>query len=150
MSATRHVRHLFCFQLVCDGGFSSNIPFGKDPNVITVSPFSGGCDICPQGESPVVMVVHPVDQPLQLSMENLSRLLNSLNPSSWDYLEKLFHLGYEDSLRFLMGEGVYVCVCQGCHNTLKKIKGIVDRDSMVSTYIVDPRAATLVCACVSL
>ena len=31
---------------------------------------------------------------------------------------------------------------QGCRDTLK-IKGIVDRDSMVSTYIVDPRAATL-------
>lgn len=92
-------------KLVCDGGFSSNIPFAKDPNVITVSPFSGGCDICPQGESPVVMVVHPVDQPLQLSTENLSRLLNSLNPSSWDYLEKLFHQGYQDSLRFLIGEG---------------------------------------------
>ena len=73
--------------------------------MITVSPFSGGCDICPQGESPVVLVVHPVDQPLQLSTENLMRLLNSLNPSSWDYLEKLFHRGYEDSLRFLHGEG---------------------------------------------
>ena len=31
---------------------------------------------------------------------------------------------------------------QGCRDTVK-IKGIIDRDSMVSTYIVDPSSATL-------
>ncbi len=35
-------------QRCCDGGCSSNIPHLMDPDVITVSPFSGSADISPQ------------------------------------------------------------------------------------------------------
>ncbi len=94
-----------------DGGFTSNIPCASDPNVITVSPFSGGCDICPQGESYSPHILHIVDQPLQISGKNVTRLTKALAPSSWAELEELFIQGYEDTMRFFKTEGVYLCVC---------------------------------------
>ena len=94
-----HVQRCF------DGGFTSNVPCSFDSDVITVSPFSGGCDICPQGESGCMQHVHFGDQPFQISSKNLYRLLKSLNPTSWEELEELFQQGYSDALRFFRQEG---------------------------------------------
>ena len=73
--------------------------------MITVSPFSGGCDICPQGESGCLQKVHLGDQPFQVSSKNMYRLMKSLCPTSWEELEELFHSGYNDALRFFRQEG---------------------------------------------
>ena len=96
---------LFHVQRCFDGGFTSNVPCSFDSDVITVSPFSGGCDICPQGESGCMQHVHFGDQPFQISSKNLYRLLKSLNPTSWEELEELFQQGYSDALRFFRQEG---------------------------------------------
>lgn len=90
----------------CDGGFTSNIPFSSDPDVISVSPFSGDCDICPQGESASPHIVNISDQPLQISAKNIVRLTNALCPTSWNQLEELFHQGYSDGLRFFRRKGL--------------------------------------------
>lgn len=99
-------------QRCCDGGFTSNIPLSSDPDVISVSPFSGDCDICPQGESASPHIVNISDQPLQISAKNIVRLTNALCPTSWNQLEELFHQGYSDGLRFFRRKGVCVCVCE--------------------------------------
>ena len=73
--------------------------------MVTVSPFSGGCDICPQGESASMHMLYISDQPLQISMKNMTRLSKALNPTSWEELEELFLIGYKDTVDFLKREG---------------------------------------------
>lgn len=96
------IRGKRCF----DGGFSSNIPFANDPDVITVSPFSGGCDICPQGDSASPYVLHVVDQPFQISVKNAMRLGTALLPTSWAEMEDHFYQGYQDAHNFLTRDGL--------------------------------------------
>ena len=96
-------------QRCCDGGISSNIPRCHDPDVITVSPFSGECDICPQGESYSPHLLHVVDQSLQVSTRNMVRLAKALVPTSWADLEDLFYSGYKDAYRFFKLEGMFFC-----------------------------------------
>ena len=88
-----------------DGGLSSNVPCCFDSDVISVSPFSGGCDICPQGESECMQKVHYGNQPFQVSSKNMYRLMKCLCPTSWEELEEHFHRGYTDALRFFKQEG---------------------------------------------
>ena len=46
---TFYALYSFLLQRVVDGGFSDNIPHAKDiDDVITVSPFPGDFDICPE------------------------------------------------------------------------------------------------------
>ena len=66
----------------------SNVQHTLDPKVVTVSPFSGGCDICPQGESSSIHMVYIVDQPFQISMQNMTRVSKMFNPTSWKELQE--------------------------------------------------------------
>lgn len=114
-------------QRCCDGGFTSNIPFSSDPDVISVSPFSGDCDICPQGESASPHIVNISDQPLQISAKNIVRLTNALCPTSWSQLEELFHQGYSDGLRFFRRKGV--CVHMWWHDHLLMNMSLLSPDA---------------------
>ena len=73
--------------------------------MVTVSPFSGGCDICPQGESSSMHMVYIVDQPFQISMQNVTRVSKMFNPTSREELQELFLTGYKDTVGFLKREG---------------------------------------------
>ena len=73
--------------------------------MVTVSPFSGGCDICPQGESSSIHMVYIVDQPFQISMQNMTRVSKMFNPTSWKELQELFLTGCKDTVGFLKREG---------------------------------------------
>ena len=92
-------------QRVCDGGFTNNIPGSHDPNVITVSPYSGDCDICPQGECHPEQMVFATNTSFYLTGKNLQRLKESLFPPKWEDLEKLMAQGYQDALRYLCSHG---------------------------------------------
>ena len=72
--------------------------------MVTVSPFSGGSDICPQDESSSMNIVYIVDQPFQISMQNVTRVSKMFNPTSWKELEDLFLTGYKDTVGFLKRE----------------------------------------------
>lgn len=91
---------------VCDGGFTNNIPGSHDPNVITVSPYSGDCDICPQGECHPEQMVFATNTSFYLTGKNLQRLKESLFPPKWEDLEKLMAQGYQDALRYLCSHGI--------------------------------------------
>ncbi|XP_065910775.1 patatin-like phospholipase domain-containing protein 4 [Dysidea avara] len=91
---------------VCDGGFTNNIPGSHDPNVITVSPFSGEADICPLGECQPEQMVFATNTSFKLTSKNLQRLKESLFPPKWEQLERLMAQGYQDALRYLRIHGI--------------------------------------------
>ena len=97
--------YYFLLQRCFDGGFTSNIPLLSDPNIISVTPFSGESSICPPMESSAARHVVYCDQPFQITSRNLSRLKLALYPTSAEALEELFHQGYSDSLRFFKQRG---------------------------------------------
>ena len=106
MVASVHYKHTFSpIQRCFDGGFSSILPRALDPNVVTVSPYNGGCDICPQGESESMYMLYISGQPFQISMKNIMRLSMTLRPTSWEELEELFLIGYKNTVYFLKREG---------------------------------------------
>lgn len=83
-----------------DGGMSDNLP-RLDENTITVSPFAGEADICPQDD---------VISPFQLSIantsflftyQNVSRLFRILFPAPPEQLSEICQQGFDDALRFL-------------------------------------------------
>ena len=92
-------------QRMCDGGFTNNIPGSHDPNVITVSPYSGDCDICPQGECHPEQMVFATNTTFQLTGRNFQRLKESLFPPKWEKLELMMNQGYQDALRYLCSHG---------------------------------------------
>ncbi len=109
----------YCFPLqrCFDGGFTSNIPLVSDPNIISVTPFSGESSICPPMESHPAHHVVYCDQPFQVTSQNLSRLRMALYPTSAEALEELLHQGYSDSLRFFKQKGQYPLLPLAYHPT---------------------------------
>ncbi|XP_032348287.1 patatin-like phospholipase domain-containing protein 5 isoform X5 [Camelus ferus] len=71
-----------------DGGFSNNLPFADSPSVITVSPFHGTVDICPQSTSASMHELNIFNVSFQICTQNFYLGLSSLIP-----------LSPEDSLR---------------------------------------------------
>lgn len=91
-----------------DGGALCNCPGWDDPdrNIITISPFRGGCDICPVANSCSPHLNTTIGFPYQLCMENLSCVRKSLYPVSVEELKEALPNAYRDTLRFLKTEGV--------------------------------------------
>ena len=94
-----------------DGGFTDNLPGWPDNDVISVSPFHGGCDIGPDlvGSSTSSHVRTLAGFPFQMCLENLFRLRIVFMPQSVEELEGVIQEGYRDSLRFLKTEGWLFC-----------------------------------------
>ncbi|XP_025059885.1 patatin-like phospholipase domain-containing protein 2 isoform X5 [Alligator sinensis] len=84
-----------------DGGISDNLPHHASKNTITVSPFSGECDICPKSNSANFHEVNLTNTSIQFSLGNLYRLTQALFPPEPKVLGELCEQGYSDALRFL-------------------------------------------------
>ncbi|CAL8368074.1 unnamed protein product [Lota lota] len=84
-----------------DGGFTSMLPLpAHSRRTLTVSPFSGEADICPQNESTILdLVVSGMS--LKLNQANTLRLVNALYPTDVEGLEKAYHSGCKDATHFL-------------------------------------------------
>uniref|UniRef100_A0A674KDI3 triacylglycerol lipase n=1 Tax=Terrapene triunguis TaxID=2587831 RepID=A0A674KDI3_9SAUR len=63
-----------------DGGISDNLPQYESKNTITISPFSGECDICPKGNSANFHEMNVTNTSIQFSLGNLYRLTQALFP----------------------------------------------------------------------
>uniref|UniRef100_A0A8C4XWR2 triacylglycerol lipase n=1 Tax=Gopherus evgoodei TaxID=1825980 RepID=A0A8C4XWR2_9SAUR len=63
-----------------DGGISDNLPQYESKNTITISPFSGECDICPKGNSANFHEMNVTNTSIQFSLGNLNRLTQALFP----------------------------------------------------------------------
>lgn len=113
---------------VIDGGYSDNLPI-LDGATITVSPFSGDSDICPQDDRAWrLLAVSVAKQSIEISRENLARLGRVLLPPAPEVLAKACQQGFEDALRFLQKR--YLISCTRCLN-------------ISSTYIVKEEEMTL-------
>ncbi|CAG2181897.1 unnamed protein product, partial [Oppiella nova] len=91
-----------------DGGFSDNLPI-IDKNTITVSPFSGESDICPQDDTYNLFQVNLVNTSIMLSVGNLYRLTRILFPAHPEVLSKMCQQGFDDALRFLQRNNKIAC-----------------------------------------
>jgi len=97
---------------VIDGGYSDNLPI-LDEQTITVSPFCGNSDICPQDDYILnVLQVQIAGSSMELSKENLFRLSRVLLPPDPEVLSKYCKQGFDDALRFLQKR--YLISCTRC------------------------------------
>uniref|UniRef100_A0A8C8TH64 Patatin-like phospholipase domain-containing protein 2 n=1 Tax=Peromyscus maniculatus bairdii TaxID=230844 RepID=A0A8C8TH64_PERMB len=84
-----------------DGGISDNLPLYELKNTITVSPFSGESDICPQDSSTNIHELRVTNTSIQFNLRNLYRLSKALFPPEPMVLREMCKQGYRDGLRFL-------------------------------------------------
>ncbi|XP_068717461.1 patatin-like phospholipase domain-containing protein 4 [Montipora capricornis] len=86
-----------------DGGISDNLPqHFAEGETITVSPFSGESDICPQDKSSNNDIhIELRNTSLQLTLQNFYRFSRALFPPNQDVLANICRQGYWDALRFL-------------------------------------------------
>ncbi|XP_074859862.1 1-acylglycerol-3-phosphate O-acyltransferase Pnpla3-like [Carettochelys insculpta] len=96
-----------------DGGISDNLPQHDSKTTITISPFSGECDICPKGNSVNFHEMNVTNTSIQFSLGNICRLTQALFPPEPKVLGEICEQGYSDTLRFLkendiLSESVYV------------------------------------------
>ncbi|KAK5849161.1 hypothetical protein PBY51_008824 [Eleginops maclovinus] len=84
-----------------DGGISDNLPQSELKNTITISPFSGECDICPRDNSTSFHELRFTNTSIQMNLGNMYRLSRALFPPEPKILAEMCQSGYKDALRFL-------------------------------------------------
>ncbi|XP_012669569.1 patatin-like phospholipase domain-containing protein 5 [Otolemur garnettii] len=89
-----------------DGALSNNLPFADCPSTITVSPFHGTVDICPQSTSPSLHELNAFNASFQISTMNFFLGFISLIPPSPELVADKCRQGYLDALRFLERRGL--------------------------------------------
>ncbi|XP_067142346.1 patatin-like phospholipase domain-containing protein atgl-1 [Centruroides vittatus] len=90
-----------------DGCFSNNQPI-LDENTITVCPFAGEGDICPEDTSSVLQL-HISNTSIAISAGNLYNIASSLFPSHPEKLSQIFNEGFDDALKFLQRNSIISC-----------------------------------------
>ncbi|XP_023221513.1 patatin-like phospholipase domain-containing protein 2 [Centruroides sculpturatus] len=91
-----------------DGGFSNNQPI-LDENTITVSPFAGESDICPEDTSSNVLQLHMSNTSIAISVGNLYRFASTLFPPHPEILSQICQQGFDDALKFLQRNNIISC-----------------------------------------
>ncbi|XP_004700705.1 patatin-like phospholipase domain-containing protein 5 [Echinops telfairi] len=89
-----------------DGAISNNMPLEDKKSTITVAPFPGKQDICPQ--SPLAGMREPqtVRTKFQLYLRNALRVYYAIFPPSPEVVADICRQGYLDTLRFLERRGL--------------------------------------------
>ncbi|XP_023804217.1 patatin-like phospholipase domain-containing protein 4 [Cyanistes caeruleus] len=87
-----------------DGGLTNGLPILPFGRTVTISPFSGRLDICPQDKGRVDLYVKLAKQDMMLSLANLVRLNQALFPPDQEKMESLYQNGFDDAVRFLLKE----------------------------------------------
>ncbi|KAH8420643.1 hypothetical protein KR009_012420 [Drosophila setifemur] len=90
-----------------DGAFSNNLPL-LDEHTVTVSPFCGESDICPQDRRPHLLQlnINWANTCIRLSRRNLRRMVRILLPGRADFMASICQQGYEDAWHFLRRNGL--------------------------------------------
>ncbi|XP_074463020.1 patatin-like phospholipase domain-containing protein 4 isoform X2 [Larus michahellis] len=87
-----------------DGGLTNGLPILPIGRTVTISPFSGRLDICPQDKGRVDLYVKFAKQDIMLSLANLVRLNQALFPPNHEKMESLYQNGFDDAVHFLLKE----------------------------------------------
>lgn len=83
-----------------DGGLSNNLPRGKEA-ILTVAPFCGEIDICPEPSIFAFAKMQLVGHTLEISFSNIWRIITALSPMSSKKLDALFEEGKADCYKFI-------------------------------------------------
>ncbi|KAF8764621.1 patatin-like phospholipase domain-containing protein 2 [Argiope bruennichi] len=106
-------------EVYVDGGMSDNLPV-LDDNTVTVSPFAGEHDICPQDESCNILQVNLVNTSIAVSPGNIYRMFRILFPPKPEVLSKMCQQGFDDALKFLQRKNIITCTrCLGIQSVVK-------------------------------
>ncbi|XP_066109161.1 patatin-like phospholipase domain-containing protein 5 [Saccopteryx bilineata] len=89
-----------------DGALSNNLPFADCPSTITVSPFPGTVDICPQSTSASMFELNAFNSSFQISTMNFFLAFTCLVAPSSEVVVQYCKQGYLDALRFLERRGL--------------------------------------------
>ncbi|CAH6791285.1 patatin-like phospholipase domain-containing protein 5 [Phodopus roborovskii] len=89
-----------------DGALSNNLPFSDSPTTITISPFHGTVDICPQSSSGSLYELTAFNASFQISTRNFFQGIISLIPPKPEVVADYCRQGYLDALRFLERRGL--------------------------------------------
>ncbi|XP_028644625.1 patatin-like phospholipase domain-containing protein 5 isoform X2 [Grammomys surdaster] len=89
-----------------DGALSNNLPFSDCPATITVSPYNGTVDICPQSTSHSLFELTAFNASFQISTNNFFLGVISLFPPKPEVVADYCRQGYLDALRFLERRGL--------------------------------------------
>ncbi|KAG8137382.1 hypothetical protein E2320_004625 [Naja naja] len=87
-----------------DGGLTNGLPILPKGRTVTVSPFCGRLDICPENRGRMDIYAKVAKQDIMLSIGNLIRLHQALFPPSQEKMELLYQDGYDDTIQFLLKE----------------------------------------------
>ncbi|KAM6292790.1 patatin-like phospholipase domain-containing protein 4 isoform 1-T1 [Porphyrio hochstetteri] len=87
-----------------DGGLTNGLPILPVGRTVTISPFSGRLDICPQDKGRVDLYVKFAKQDIMLSLANVVRLNQALFPPNQEKMESFYQNGFDDAVRFLLKE----------------------------------------------
>ncbi|XP_005151481.1 patatin-like phospholipase domain-containing protein 4 isoform X1 [Melopsittacus undulatus] len=87
-----------------DGGITNGLPILPFGRTVTISPFSGRLDICPQDKGYVDLYIKYAKQDIMLSLANLVRLNQAFFPPNQEKMESLYQNGFDDAVHFLLKE----------------------------------------------
>uniref|UniRef100_UPI00398E31D7 patatin-like phospholipase domain-containing protein 4 isoform X2 n=1 Tax=Pristiophorus japonicus TaxID=55135 RepID=UPI00398E31D7 len=90
-----------------DGGLTNRLPILSIGQTMTVSPFSGKLDICPQDKFQSNLYITIAKQEFILSVANMVRLNQALFPPGREKMESLYHAGFNDAVRFLRNKSYF-------------------------------------------
>ncbi|XP_059819726.1 patatin-like phospholipase domain-containing protein 4 isoform X2 [Hypanus sabinus] len=90
-----------------DGGLTNRLPILSSGRTLTVSPFSGKLDICPQDEDQKNLYITIAKQDFILSVANFVKLNHALFPPNKERMESLYHKGFDDAVRFLRNKNYF-------------------------------------------
>ncbi|XP_069748177.1 patatin-like phospholipase domain-containing protein 4 [Narcine bancroftii] len=90
-----------------DGGLTNRLPILSSGRTITVSPFSGKLDICPQDDDQNNWYITVAKQDFIFSIANFVRVNHALFPPSQGRMESLYHKGFDDAMMFLQNKNYF-------------------------------------------
>jgi len=91
----------FMGEMYVDGGFTDNLPQEFDGVTITVSPFSGESDICPDDGLKTNESFDFKNTNVQATAHNAYRMVRALFPPDADVLCQMCKQGFKDTLKYL-------------------------------------------------
>ena len=91
-----------------DGGLSNNLLI-LDDKTVTVSPFVGEADICPQDDTHSLLQISLSNTSFSLTPSNLYRIWKALLPPRPEVLSDLCEQGFADGIRFLQRMNLISC-----------------------------------------
>ncbi|GAA6101272.1 patatin-like phospholipase domain-containing protein 2 isoform X2 [Tachysurus ichikawai] len=84
-----------------DGALSDSTPYSSLKNTITVSPFSGESDICPDDKPVYCQEVRHCNMSINVNLANVHRVIQAFFPPEPEVMAEICNNGYKDALVYL-------------------------------------------------